>query len=86
VLTSSYKLPLVAFTIYKKFTLNQKAIEVLVKHMDLSEAVEFSDTCKEPAVWSVLATAQLAAQQTVEAISMWRRGDRRSDWIDVLSW
>lgn len=80
----SYKLPLVAFTIYKKFSLNQKAIEVLVKHMDLSEAVEFSDTCKEPAVWSVLASAQLAANQTVEAINSFIKANDSDSYEAVI--
>lgn len=36
---------------------------------DLDACVDFAETCKEPAVYSVLASAQLAIGQTVEAIS-----------------
>jgi len=79
----SYKIPDVAFAIYKKFSINGKAIEVLVKHLNqnnnLAQAVEFAEACKEPAVYSVLASAQLANGQVLEAIqSFIKAGDSDS--------
>lgn len=65
-----YDLPEVAFTIFNKFKVNVKAAEVLVNQLDdLERAKEFAETCNEPAVYSVLGSAQLNQGQVSDAIS-----------------
>lgn len=67
-----YELPEVAFKIYDKFKVNVKAAEVLVNQIgDIERAREFAEHCNEPAVYSVLGSAQLNRNMVAEAISMY---------------
>ncbi|CAH8448779.1 unnamed protein product [Schistosoma intercalatum] len=58
-----------AFAIFKKFEVNTSAIQVLIDHVkNFDRAYEFAERCNEPAVWSLLAHAQLAQGSIKEAI------------------
>ncbi|CAH8452142.1 unnamed protein product [Schistosoma margrebowiei] len=58
-----------AFAIFKKFEVNTSAIQVLIDHVkNFDRAYEFAERCNDPAVWSLLAHAQLAQGSIKEAI------------------
>ena len=45
-----------AFSIFKKFVLNDRAVRVLIENVvSLSRALEFSERCNQSSVWSLLA-------------------------------
>ncbi|CAB0000160.1 unnamed protein product [Nesidiocoris tenuis] len=74
-----------AFLTFKKFGENCSAIQVIIDHMDdLSRAAEFAETCNDPAVWSVLAKAQLRQDSVVEAITSFIKAQDQSVHSDVV--
>jgi clathrin heavy chain len=82
----SYKLPEVAFAIYKKFDKNVEAIGVLINGMNnLEEANEFADQCREPAVYSVLASAQLAKGNVVASIGSFLKANDATKYEEVIA-
>eukprot|EP01127_Copromyxa_protea_P002769 TRINITY_DN1272_c0_g1_i1.p1 TRINITY_DN1272_c0_g1~~TRINITY_DN1272_c0_g1_i1.p1 ORF type:complete len:1717 (+),score=471.10 TRINITY_DN1272_c0_g1_i1:887-6037(+) len=80
-----YELPEVAFTIYNKFKVHVKAAEVLVNQIgDLERAKEFAETCNEPAVYSVIASAQLAHNNVTDAIASFLKASDASKYEAVI--
>lgn len=75
-----------AFAIYKKFDVNTSAIQVLIENIkNLDRAYEFAEKCNEPAVWSLLAKAQLGEGLVKEAIDSFIKAGEPSDYMDVVS-
>lgn len=75
-----------AFAIYKKFDVNASAIQVLIENIkNLDRAYEFAEKCNEPAVWSLLAKAQLNEGLVKEAIDSFIKAGEPSDYMDVVS-
>ncbi|CAG9465968.1 unnamed protein product [Pedinophyceae sp. YPF-701] len=71
--------------IYKKFRLHVDAVRVMVDHLkDLERALEYTTKVDEPAVWSVMAAAQLAAGQPAAAIDSYLRANDASDFVAVI--
>ncbi|KAK6640730.1 hypothetical protein RUM44_012427 [Polyplax serrata] len=74
-----------AFAIFKKFDVNTSAIQVLIDHIqNLDRAYEFAERCNEPAVWSLLAKAQLQQGMVKEAIDSFIKADDPSAYMDVV--
>lgn len=74
-----------AFAIFKKFDVNTSAIQVLIEHIqNLDRAYEFAERCNEPAVWSLLAQAQLVQGMVKEAIDSYIKAGDPSSYIDVV--
>uniref|UniRef100_A0A646QDZ5 Clathrin heavy chain n=2 Tax=Scolopendridae TaxID=41363 RepID=A0A646QDZ5_9MYRI len=74
-----------AFAIFKKFDVNTSAIQVLIEHVqNLDRAYEFAERCNEPAVWSLLARAQLQHGMVKEAIDSFIKADDPSAYMDVV--
>ncbi|VEL21333.1 unnamed protein product, partial [Protopolystoma xenopodis] len=73
-----------AFAIFKKFEVNTSAIQVLIDQVkNLDRAYEFAERCNEPAVWSLLAQAQLRDGFIKEAIDSYIRASDPSRFLDV---
>lgn len=74
-----------AFAIYKKFDVNTSAIQVLIDNIrNLDRAYEFAEKCNEPAVWSLLAKAQLAEGLVKEAIESYIKAGDPNDYMNVV--
>lgn len=74
-----------AFAIFKKFDVNTSAIQVLIEHIqNLDRAYEFAERCNEPAVWSLLAQAQLQQGMVKEAIDSYIKAGDPSSYMDVV--
>ena len=74
-----------AFAIFKKFEVNTSAIQVLIENVqNLDRAYEFAERCNEPAVWSLLAKAQLDALLIKEAIDSYIKAEDPSTYMDVV--
>ncbi|KFM64868.1 Clathrin heavy chain 1, partial [Stegodyphus mimosarum] len=74
-----------AFAIFKKFDVNTSAIQVLIEHIqNLDRAYEFAERCNEPAVWSLLAQAQLQQGMVKEAIDSYIKAGDPSAYMDVV--
>lgn len=74
-----------AFAIFKKFDVNTSAIQVLIEHIqNLDRAYEFAERCNEPAVWSLLAQAQLTQGMVKEAIDSYIKAGDPSSYMDVV--
>lgn len=75
-----------AFAIFKKFEVNASAIQVLIEHIkNLDRAYEFAERCNEPAVWTLLAKAQLAENLVKESIDSFIKAGEPSVYMDVVS-
>lgn len=75
-----------AFAIFKKFEVNTSAIQVLIEHIkNLDRAYEFAERCNEPAVWSLLAKAQLNENLVKESIDSYIKAGDPSAYMDVVS-
>lgn len=75
-----------AFAIYKKFDVNTSAIQVLIDNIkNLDRAYEFAEKCNEPAVWSLLAKAQLSEGLVKEAIDSYIKAGEPTDYMDVVA-
>lgn len=58
-----------AYTIFKKYEVHVKAVEVLLDYIgSIDRAYEYVEKCNLPEAWSKLARAQLRANQIKEAI------------------
>lgn len=74
-----------AFTIYKKYTVNGSAIDVLLDNIgNLDRAYDFAEACDQPEVWSKLAKAQLNSLKIKEAIDSYIRASDPSNYIEVI--
>ena len=75
-----------AFAIFKKFEVNTSAIQVLIDNVkNLDRAYEFAERCNEPAVWSLLATAQLRNNLVKESIDSFIKADDPSLYMEVVN-
>ncbi|RNA31500.1 clathrin heavy chain, partial [Brachionus plicatilis] len=75
-----------AFAIYKKFEVNTSAVQVLIDNVNnLDRAYEFAERCNEPAVWNLLAGAQLKAGLVKEAIDSFIKADDPSSYVEVVN-
>lgn len=75
-----------AFAIFKKFDVNTSAIQVLIEHIkNLDRAYEFAERCNEPAVWSLLASAQLNEGMVKEAIDSYIKAGDPSSFMEVVA-
>lgn len=75
-----------AFAIYKKFDVNTSAIQVLIDQMhNLDRAYEFAERCNEPAVWSLLANAQIRSGLVKEAIDAFIKADDPTSYLEVVN-
>lgn len=82
----TYKLYEEAHFIYKKFDLGEEAIKVIIDCMDdLNRAVLFANELDQPAVWGILARAQLSHSETKNAIESFLRADDAQSYEDVIS-
>lgn len=74
-----------AFSIFKKFDVNNEAIKVLIEHIkNLDRAYEFAERCNEPPVWSLLAAAQLRGDLVKEAIDSYIKADDPTTYMQVV--
>ena len=75
-----------AFAIFKKFDVNTEAIKVLIDHIcNLDRAFEFAERCNDPAVWSLLAGAQLRGGLVKEAIDSYIKADDPTTYMEVVA-
>ena len=75
-----------AFAIFKKFEVNTSAIQVLIDQIkNLDRAYEFAERCNEPAVWTLLAKAQLAENLVKESIDSFIKAGEPSVYMDVVN-
>lgn len=75
-----------AFAIFKKFDVNTSAIQVLIEHIkNLDRSYEFAERCNEPAVWSLLARAQINEGLVKEAIDSYIKAGDPSSYMDVVN-
>jgi clathrin heavy chain len=75
-----------AFTIFKKYDVNVRAIEVLLDHLNsIDRAYEFAERCNQPEVWSKLARAQLKADLVKEAIDSYIRANDATNYVEVIA-
>ena len=75
-----------AFTIFKRYEVNAKAIEVLLDYIgSLDRAYEFAEKINLPDTWSKLARAQLKGQQIKEAIDSYIRADDPTNYVEVIA-
>ncbi|KAH9402831.1 hypothetical protein TYRP_015590 [Tyrophagus putrescentiae] len=65
---------------------NASAIQVLIEHIkNLDRAYEFAERCNEPAVWTLLAKAQLAENLVKEAIDSFIKAGEPGVYMDVVA-
>lgn len=58
---------------------------MLINHIrNLDRAYEFAERCNNPAVWSLLAKAQLSARMVKEAIDSYIKADDPSSYTEVI--
>ena len=58
---------------------------MLINHIrNLDRAYEFAERCNNPAVWSLLAKAQLNAAMVKEAIDSYIKADDPSSYTEVI--
>ena len=58
---------------------------MLINHIrNLDRAYEFAERCNNPAVWSLLAKAQLSATMVKEAIDSYIKADDPSSYTEVI--
>ena len=75
-----------AFTIFKKYEVNTKAIEVLLDYINsIDRAYEFAEKCNQAEVWSKLARAQLHANMIKESIDSYIRADDPTNYVEVIA-
>jgi len=75
-----------AFVIYNKFKEHALAIEVLInKLQNMQRAADYADVVNQPAVWSILAAAQLAGGSAKDAIASYVKAVDSSAWEAVIA-
>ena len=74
-----------AFQIYKKFSLNNEAMDTLLTNMaSLDRATEFAARLNDQAVWYKLGRAQLDANMVPEAMQSYLKAEDARDYIQVI--
>ncbi|ETN80473.1 hypothetical protein NECAME_09145 [Necator americanus] len=75
-----------AFAIFKKFDVNNSAINVLIDNIaNLDRAYEFAEKCNQSDVWASLAKAQLRQDMVKEAVDSFIRADDPGAYMEVVS-
>jgi len=75
-----------AFTIFKKYDVNVRAVEVLLDYIgSIDRAYEFAERSNEPEVWSKLAKAQLKNSMIKEAIDSYIKAADPTNFSEVIS-
>ncbi|PIO53991.1 hypothetical protein TELCIR_24655, partial [Teladorsagia circumcincta] len=75
-----------AFAIFKKFDVNNSAINVLIDNVaNLDRAYEFAEKCNQSDVWASLAKAQLRQDMVKEAVDSFIRADDPGAYMEVVS-
>ncbi|VDD80563.1 unnamed protein product [Mesocestoides corti] len=74
-----------AFAIFKKFEVNNLAMQVLIDNIqNLDRAYEYAERCDEPVVWSLLAKAQLAEGVIKESIDSYIKAGDPANYDEVI--
>eukprot|EP00941_MAST-03F_sp_MAST-3F-sp1_P002042 g2042.t1 len=74
-----------AFAIYKKFELNNDAVDVLLNYLnDLERAAEYAERCNLPEVWTKMAAAQLKNGLVKECMQSYGKADDPSNFVAVI--
>eukprot|EP00002_Diphylleia_rotans_P040222 TRINITY_DN948_c0_g2_i1.p1 TRINITY_DN948_c0_g2~~TRINITY_DN948_c0_g2_i1.p1 ORF type:complete len:1703 (-),score=450.85 TRINITY_DN948_c0_g2_i1:468-5576(-) len=74
-----------AFTIFKKFKQNLKAVGVLITYVqNLERALEFVSRLEDPECWSALARAQLDNNLVTEAINSFMKANDATEFRAVI--
>lgn len=74
-----------AFQIYKKFNLNNEAIDTLLTNMgNLDRAIEFAGRLNDQAVWYKLGRAQLDANLVPDAMQSYLKAEDARDYVQVI--
>ena len=74
-----------AFQIYKKFNLNNEAMDTLLTNVaSLDRATEFASRLNDQAVWYKLGRAQLDANMVPEAMQSYLKAEDARDYIQVI--
>lgn len=84
-LQDEYALYEEAFVIYNKFQKGVEALDVLLhKLKNIQRAMDYADTLNQPAVWSLLAKAQLTENMVKEAIASFIKAQDASEWESLI--
>ena len=74
-----------AFAIFKKFDVHEQAIGVLIENLEaLDRAYEYAERCNLPAVWSLLAVAQLKTKLVKESIDSFIKAEDPTHYAAVV--
>ena len=74
-----------AFQIYKKFNLNNEAVDTLLTNMgNLDRAIEFAARLNDQAVWYKLGRAQLDANLVPDAMQSYLKAEDPRDYMQVI--
>lgn len=74
-----------AFAIFKKFSLNVQAVNVLLDNLgSIDRAVEFANRVEEDDVWSQVGKAQLKEDLVSDAIASFIRANDATQFLDVI--
>lgn len=74
-----------AFQIYKKFNLNNEAMDTLLTNMsNLERATEFAGRLNDQAVWYKLGAAQLDANLVPQAMASYLKAEDPRDYMPVI--
>ncbi|KII65668.1 Clathrin heavy chain 1 [Thelohanellus kitauei] len=75
-----------AFTIHKKLDSHPAAIQILTDYIkNIDRAYEYAERCNIPAVWSILAKAQLSNNLIKEAIDSFLKSEDHTCFREVIS-
>jgi clathrin heavy chain len=75
-----------AFTIFRKYDVHVKAVEVLLDYIgSIDRAYEYAEKSNIPEVWSKLARAQLKANLIKEAIDSYIKADDPTNYVEVIA-
>jgi len=74
-----------AFSVFKKFNLNLKAVNVLLDNLKtIDRAMEFAFCVEEDSVWSQVAKAKLRKGLVSDAIELFIRADDATQFLEVI--
>eukprot|EP01138_Halocafeteria_seosinensis_P003567 gb/GECG01003646.1/.p1 GENE.gb/GECG01003646.1/~~gb/GECG01003646.1/.p1 ORF type:complete len:1723 (+),score=251.44 gb/GECG01003646.1/:1-5169(+) len=84
-LRENYQLYEEAFAIYKKFSEHEKAVDVLIDHIEnLDRAHEYAERVDTKHVWAKLAKAQLDAGMVKDSVSSYIKADDATNYKEVI--
>jgi len=85
VAVGDYNLYEEAFQIYKKFNMNNEAMDTLLTNMsNLDRASEFASRVNDATVWYKLGRAQLDANMVPEAMQSYLKAEDPRDYVQVI--